>query len=74
MFVRLLTLKIQNRTRRNIREGVVVRYDETNMTFQHGQHSKPTAKILHCPSEFLKFQLVMTFGYPGVSSRMGDSV
>ena len=33
---------------------------------QHGQHGKPAAPKLHCPSEFCKFLLVMDFGYPGV--------
>ena len=32
---------------------------------QHGQHGKPAAPKLHCPSEFCKFQLVMDFGCPG---------
>ena len=44
----------------------IVWYNKTNMTFQHGQHSKPAAQILHRPSEFCKFQLVMDFGFLGM--------
>ena len=44
----------------------VVRYDKRNMTSQHGQHSKPAAPILHCPSVFYRFLLVMDFACPGV--------
>ena len=44
----------------------VVRYDKTNEIFQYGQHDKTTAQILHCPSEFCKFQRVMGFGCLGV--------
>ena len=34
------------------------------MTSQNGQHGKPAAQILHCPSEFCKFQLFMSMGCP----------
>ena len=35
------------------------------MTSQHGQHGKPAAPMLHCPSAFCEFQLVMDFGCLG---------
>ena len=35
------------------------------MTSPHGQHGKPAAQIVHCPSDYCKFQLVMDFGCPG---------
>ena len=35
------------------------------MTSQHGQHGKPAAPKLNCPSGFCKFQLVMDFELPG---------
>ena len=38
---------------------------------QHGRHGKPAAQILHCPSNYCRFQLVMDFGCPGVSSGGG---
>ena len=43
-----------------------MRYDKTNRTSKHGQHGKPAAPKLHCPSEYYRFQLVMDFGCPGV--------
>ena len=36
--------------------GEVVRYNETNMTSQHGQQGEPSAQILYCPSEFCRFK------------------
>ena len=38
---------------------------------QHGQHGKPAAPKLHCPSEFCKFHLGMDFGCRGVRGRGG---
>ena len=34
----------------------IVWYNKTNMKSQHGQQGIPGAHILHCPSEFCKFQ------------------
>ena len=47
---------------------ISIRKDKLNTCSisQHGQHGKPAAPKLHCPSEFCKFQLVMDFGCPGV--------
>ena len=49
-------------------DGRLFRKDKLNTCSisQHGQHGKPAAPKLHCPSEFCKFQLVMDFGCPGV--------
>ena len=52
--------------------GRVVRcIKNANMTSHNGQHSKPAAQILPCPSEYCKFQLVTIFWCPGVSGWIG---
>ena len=43
------------------------------MTSQHGQHGKPAIPILHWPSEFCRFHLVMNFAGQRVSGREGRS-
>ena len=44
------------------------------MTSQHGQHGKPAAPVLHCPSDYCKFQLVMDFGCLGGGEGGGGVV
>ena len=45
----------------------MVRHDKTNIASQPGQPGKPAAPILHCPSEFCWFKLLMDFACTGMS-------
>ena len=49
----------------------MVWYDKTNRKSQHGQHSKPAASILHCPSEFVSFNLSWILGARGWGGLFG---